>query len=166
MHTRVVCRPDSLKLLNASIKTARKSGYDIRPHDHRSFSAAQAKKLRAVNRKLFKRCAFKEIQPAVTASHNNERVVVMPGLYTEPTARKAPTNDPKCADLKILNDRGEPTALSYAYQLKCPNDQNLIAVMGRANGSGKDPEQPRPDRHGIPNLGPASAATSRSRARA
>ncbi|MCW2989642.1 MAG: hypothetical protein JWM73_236 [Solirubrobacterales bacterium] len=151
--TRVVCKANSLKLLGVSIATARKSGYDIRPSDHRSFSAKEAKRLKAVNRKLFKRCSFKEIQPAVNASGNNDRVVVMPGLYTEPTARKAPTNDPKCADLKILNDRGEPTALSYAYQMKCPNDQNLIAVMGRAVGPGKDPAQPRPDRHGIPNLG-------------
>src|SRR3954454_15649639 len=54
--TRVVCKPDSLTLLNASIKQARKRGYDIRPTDHRRFSAKQAKKLRAINAKLFKRC--------------------------------------------------------------------------------------------------------------
>src|SRR4051794_33834355 len=35
--TRVVCQPDSLKRLNASIKQARKHGYDIRPTDHRAF---------------------------------------------------------------------------------------------------------------------------------
>src|SRR3954470_6534133 len=51
--TRVVCHSDSLKLLNSSIKRARKHGYDIRPTDHRRFSAKQAKKLRAVNRRLF-----------------------------------------------------------------------------------------------------------------
>jgi hypothetical protein len=152
-RTRVVCKASSLKLLNTSIATALKSGYDIRPNDHRTFSKTQAKRLRAINRRLFKRCSYKQIQPAVNASHNNDRVVVMPGVYTEPTARKAKTNDPKCANLKILNDRGEPTALSYAYQMKCPNDQNLIAVMGRAVGKGKDPDKPRPDRHGIPNLG-------------
>jgi hypothetical protein len=149
----VVCEPDSLKRLKSSIATAVKSGYDIRPYDHRSFSAAAGKKLLKVNTKLYAMCKFHEIQPAVTASHNNDRVVVMPGVYLEPTARKQPTNDPKCADLKVLNDRGQSTAVSYAYQMKCPNDQNLIAVMGRANGPGKDPAQPKPDRHGIPNLG-------------
>jgi hypothetical protein len=151
--TRVVCQSDSLSLLNTAIADALKNGYDIRPTDHRKFTKGQANKLRIVNKKLFKRCTFHEIQPAVNASHNNDRVVIMPGLYTEPTSRSAPTNDPACADLRILNDRGQPEALSYAYQLKCPNDQNLIAVMGRALGPGKDPEQPRPDRHGIPNLG-------------
>src|SRR5207247_7956731 len=54
--TRVVCKPDSLKLLNASIKHARNSGYDIRPTDHRGFSAKQAKRLRAINAKLYERC--------------------------------------------------------------------------------------------------------------
>src|SRR5689334_9741361 len=40
--TRVVCQADSLKLLNRSIASARKNGYDIRPTDHRSFSAKAA----------------------------------------------------------------------------------------------------------------------------
>src|SRR4051794_29973183 len=79
--TRVVCEPDSIKLLKSSIAHAVKSGYDIRPHDHRSFSKAQGKTLLAQNKKLYAMCKYKEIQPAVTASHNNDRVVVMPGLY-------------------------------------------------------------------------------------
>jgi hypothetical protein len=78
----------------------------------------------------------------------------MPGLYTEPTARAQPTHDPKCAKYQILNDRGQPEALSYAYQLHCPNDQNLIAVMGRGEGGGTDPSPPLEDRFGIPNAGP------------
>jgi hypothetical protein len=151
--TKVVCQANSLALLKTSIADAVKNGYDIRPTAHRKFSAKQGTALQALNKKLFKRCTFHEIQPAVMASGNNGRVVIMPGLYTEPTARKQPTNDPKCAQYRILNDRGQPTALSYEYQTKCPNDQNLIAVMGRALGPGKDPAQPRPDRHGIPNLG-------------
>ena len=151
--TKVVCQANSLSLLKTSIASAVKNGYDVRPTEHRSFSAKQGKALLALNKKLFKKCKFHEIQPAVTASGNNGRVVIMPGLYTEPTARKHLTQDPKCAQYRILNDRGQPTALSYEYQTKCPNDQNLIAVMGRALGPGKDPAQPRPDRHGIPNLG-------------
>jgi hypothetical protein len=150
--TRVVCKPDSLKLLNASIKHARNSGYDIRPTDHRRFSAKQARRLKKLNAKLYRRCRFHDIQPAIDASHNNDRVVVMPGLYTEPDSRAKATNDPACAQYKINNERSAG-AVSYAYQAHCPNDQNLIAVLGRDVGSGQDPDPPREDRHGIPNLG-------------
>src|SRR4051794_23509558 len=71
--TRVVCRSDSLGRLRRSIAKARKNGYDIRPTDHRGLSAGQAGQLLTVNRSLFKRCRYHEIQPAVTASHNNDR---------------------------------------------------------------------------------------------
>ena len=66
----------------------------------------------------------------------------MPGLYTEPTARAKPTNDPACEQYRTNGDKPgeEGTALSYAYQFHCPNDQNLIAVMGRAVGSGQRPD--------------------------
>src|SRR5205807_1410013 len=78
----------------------------------------------------------------------------MPGLYTEPVSRAAPTNDPACAQYKIKNDRGETGAVSYAYQWHCPNDQNLIAVLGREPGPNPPPDPPLTDRHGIPDLGP------------
>src|SRR5215218_2358408 len=103
--TRVVCQPDSMKLLNTSIRRARTQGYDIRPTDHRTFGAKAAKRLRATNAKLAKRCRFHDIQSAVTASHNNDRVVVMPGVYTEPASRAKPTNDPACEQDKINNER-------------------------------------------------------------
>ena len=51
---------------------------------------------------------------AVNASGNNDRIVILPGLYTEPQSREAPTNDPSCAQYKIKNDRGETGAVSYA----------------------------------------------------
>ncbi len=155
-RTRVVCRQDSLSRVKRAIAAARKSGYDIRPSDHRRLSARQARSLMRINRRLRKRCTFDEIQPAVTASRNNDRVVVMPGLYTEPTARAQPTHDPACAKYAITtgNDKGEVGGLSYAYQSHCPNDQNLIAIIGRELGPGSDPNPPPPDRHGIPNLGP------------
>src|SRR5690349_11535670 len=92
--TRVVCQPNSLSLLKASIAKARKEGYLVRPSDRRSLSAKQGRHLLSINRKLFKRCRWHEIQPAVTASHNNDRIVVMPGVYTEPTSRSKPTHDP------------------------------------------------------------------------
>ncbi|SEG90549.1 parallel beta-helix repeat (two copies) [Thermomonospora echinospora] len=146
--TRVVCRPDSLKRLEASIKKARKSGYSIRPYDRRGFSATEARELRRINRALFAQCRYREIQPAVTASGNNDRVVVMPGLYTEPTSRSKPTHDKACDPYKLSTG-----AYSYKGETMCPNDANLIAVHGRAPGGGTDPDPPRVDRHGIPNLG-------------
>ena len=153
--TRVVCQPDSLKRLRASIATGRKSGYAIRPTDVRKLTRKQARKLLKVNKKLRKMCRFREIQPAVNASKNNDRVVIMPGLYLEPTARAKPTNDPACEKYRTNGDKPgeEGNALSYQYQFTCPNDQNLIAVMGRDLGTGTDPVPPREDRTGIPNLG-------------
>jgi hypothetical protein len=154
--TRVVCKPNSLSLLRASIRRARRSGYYIRPTDHRSLSAGAARRLLALNTRLFARCRYRNIQPAVTASHNDDRVVIMPGLYTEPESRAKPTNDPACAKYRINDNRGGDIvgAVSYSYQFHCPNDQNLIAVIGRGLGPGSDPQPPPVDRHGIPNRGP------------
>jgi hypothetical protein len=153
--TRVVCQPDSLTRLQASLVNARKTGYLLRPTQPRQkIKAAEGIALTKLNKKLFKHCAFNSIQAAVNASGNNDRVVVMPGLYTEPKSREAPTNDPSCAQYKIKNDRGDTGAVSYAYQFHCPNDQNLIAVLGREPGPNLPPDPPLSDRHGIPDLGP------------
>jgi hypothetical protein len=80
----------------------------------------------------------------------------MPGLYTEPTARAQPTHDPKCKALKTDGDHpGEQGgAYSYKGEFTCPNDANLIAVMGREPGPNPPPSPPRDDRHGIPDVGP------------
>jgi Right handed beta helix region len=153
-QTRVVCQSNSMGRVSSSIAHARKDGYDIRPHDHRTLSKGDAKQLHEINVALFHRCSYHEIQPAVTASGNNDRVVIMPGLYTEPTSRAQPTNDPSCDQYEITNDKNQAGAVSYAYQFHCPNDQNLIAVIGRALGPGSDPQPPLEDRRGIPNLGP------------
>ena len=151
--TRVVCQPDSLTRVKASIAKAKTDGYEIRPTDRRSFSDAEAKALLTVNTQLFAKCKYKEIQPAVTASGNNDRVVVMPGLYEEPTARSKPTNDAACDKYKTSADSGDPGALSHDYQLHCPNDANLVAVIGRGADTGEIPSPPRADRHGVPNPG-------------
>jgi len=152
--TRVVCQENSLRLVKQSIANAVKNGYFIRPTDHRTFTARQGRSLLKLNRRLLRMCRFSEIQAAVTASGNNDRVVVMPGLYLEPTARAQPTQDPKCQPYRTHSDSGDPAALSHAYQINCPNDANLVAVIGRGLGPGKDPDPPLEDRHGIPNLGP------------
>ena len=153
--TRVVCQPDSLQRLNASLATAQKGGYVLRPSQPKIVvGKTDAQKLKTFNQKLFAACKYDSIQAAVTASGNNDRVEVMPGVYTEPASRAAPTNDPACADLKETNDKGETGAVSYRYQVQCPNDQNLIAVIGRAPGPNPPPQPPLEDRHGIPDVGP------------
>lgn len=152
--TRVVCQPDSLDLLRSSIRKARTEGYDIRPSDRRTLSRRLARRYLQINEELYERCRFDEVQAAVTASGNNDRVVVMPGVYTEPSSRAKPTDDPDCERFEVDGDPpSRKGAASYAYQFNCPNDQNLIAVMGRELGSGEDPAPPRWNRHGIPNLG-------------
>lgn len=151
--TRVVCKDDSLLRVERSIDRALEDGYWIRPTDRRKLSTKKAARLLEINRKLFQRCTYRQIQPAVTASGNNDRVVVMPGLYKEPRSRKQPTFDPRCAPYKTKSDDGDPNALSHDYQFHCPNDANLIAVIGRGLDTGALPDSPHDDRHGIPNVG-------------
>lgn len=143
----------SIQALQASISAAQASGYKDRPMGPViPFSAAEAQQLLDYNVELLKSCDFGEIQPAVTASGNNDRVVVMPGLYTEPESRAKPTNDPACDGLEEINDRGQTGANSYRYVAACPNDQNLIAVIGRTPGP-PPPQPPLGDRHNIPDNG-------------
>ena len=150
-----------MTLLRASIRKARREGYFIRPTDKRGFNAGQAKRLLAINKRLFKMCKYREIQPAVMDSGNNDRVVVMPGLYLEPTARSKPThsveNPGPCEQFRTKGDgtaqnKEQATALSYEYEWNCPNDANLIIVLGR-EPAGKPPQPAREDRHGIPDVG-------------
>jgi hypothetical protein len=155
-ETRVVCQPNSPALARASIAAARKRGVELRPTQVlRPMTRASAKKLATLNQKLFARCTYHEIQPAVNASGNNDRIVIMPGVYTEPTTREVPAFPKECDQYRTESDHGSG-ALSYDYQYHCPNAQALIAVIGRALGPGKDPGTSafgRPDPHGIPNEG-------------
>src|SRR5437764_480483 len=95
--TRVVCLPDSLRLATADVAKARTQGYQLRPTApvHR-ITSKYARTLLSINRRLFKLCRYHEIQPAATATRNNDRVVVMPGIYTEPTARAVPSLPKEC----------------------------------------------------------------------
>ncbi|NYJ01466.1 hypothetical protein HNR19_002164 [Nocardioides thalensis] len=152
-QTRVVCQPDSLQRLRRSVAHARRHGYDERPTVHRRLTERRARTLLRVNERLFERCRYRQIQAAVTASGNNDRVVVMPGLYLEPHSRKQPTYDERCAPYRMKSDSGDPGALSHEYQIHCPNDANLVAVIGRGPDTAPTPDVPHEDRHGIPNVG-------------
>ena len=144
----------SMQALDSSLANAVSNGYVLRPSEPRvRLTQAEADQLRDLNTRLLAQCRYNEIQAAVNAAGNNDRVVVMPGVYDEPTSRAAPTHDPACDGLEEQNDRGQTGALSYRYQATCPNDQNLVAIIGREPGP--DPPQPPAwDRHGIPDNGP------------
>ena len=151
--TKKLSKNKSMKALNKDIKVARK-GYKIQPSQaDLKLKKKKSKKLRKFNLKMLRQCKYKSIQDAVTASHNNDRVEIMPGLYTEPKSRAKPTNDPACAQYKITNDKNQAGAVSYAYQWHCPNDQNLIAVLGRQLTNAPVPQPPSLDRHIIPDAG-------------
>ncbi|MBA3348014.1 MAG: right-handed parallel beta-helix repeat-containing protein, partial [Actinobacteria bacterium] len=147
---RVVCQPGSIKQLRSSVGHARRFGVKIRPSQPATpLSRKSARRLLRINYRLKRQCKFDSVQAAVNASGNNDRVVIMPGRYTEPESRKAKVNDPRCNPSLLQNDQtGTPTP-SYEYQATCPNDQNLIYVQGRAV-KGKPVVPPRRDRHGIP----------------
>ena len=152
--TRVVCQGKrgrvSMSLLRRSIKSAQKSGYLIRPSQPLiKYTKAKGKRLLKLNEKLRGKCRFTSIQKAVNASGNNDRIVIMPGTYTEPDSRKAPNNDPRCNPSLLQRDASNDPTPSYAYQVTCPNDQNLVYVQGRAL-KGQPLAAPRPDRQGIP----------------
>jgi hypothetical protein len=155
-RTLVVCQKSSLKKALSAIKASRRQGFRLRPNDKlRKLSRRQVSDMTRINTKLFKRCKFSEVQPAVTAAHNNDRIVIMPGVYTEPTARKVPDLPPECDKYRTTSEKGKG-AVSYAYHYNCPNAQNLIALIGRALGPGQDPPSSptgRPDPHNIPNEG-------------
>jgi hypothetical protein len=153
-EVRVVCQggngAQSLRKALGSIRRARKAGFRLRPSQpQRKISAKRARSLRRMNRALARMCRFSSVQQAINASRNNDRVVVMPGRYVERGSRRSPVNDPRCNPSLLQDDQtGRPTP-SYEYQVRCPNDQNLIHVAGRAL-KGDPLAEPRPDRHGIP----------------
>jgi hypothetical protein len=172
-ETRVVCtqlpskkadpsQNPSIVRLTASLTDAVQNGYRLRPSEPPvPVTQAEADQLRNFNLQLLAKCRYTSIQSAVNDSGNNDRVVVMPGIYTEPKSRAAPTNDPKCDQWEEVNDRpgdGEggfqTGANTYTYIFHCPNDQNLIAVLGREPNHDALPPTPRDDRRGIPDLGP------------
>ncbi len=152
--TRVVCQNGSLRRAIRSINSARRRGTTMRPSQGtKRMRARNARKLKRLNRKFARRCKFRSIQTAVNRSRNNDRIVIMPGRYTEPKSRAKPTDDPKCNRYEEESDDGQGAA-TYRYQVNCPNDQNLIYVQGRALTNETVPFPPPENRRGIPDEGP------------
>ena len=150
----VVCKGNrgarSLALLRASVRKARKGGFRLRPSQPKlKLSKRQAQRLLGINAALAAQCDYRSVQKAVLDAGNNDRIVIMPGRYTEPASRRAPENDPKCNPSLLQRDASGDLTPSYEYQVTCPNDQNLIYVQGRAV-TGDPPVPPLSDRQGIP----------------
>ena len=146
----------SLGALLGSLHDAQSKGYSLRPSQPKiRLSKHEAWELLWINLALSKRCKYDSVQKAVLAAGNNDRVLIMPGVYTEPDSRAAPTNDPKCNPSLLQEDASGDLTPSYEYQVTCPNDQNLIYVQGR-EVRGDPVVPPLSDRQGIPaqELGP------------
>ena len=88
-----------------------------------------------------KRCGFNHIQAAVNAARNGAIIRIMPGVYREEPSRRNPEPDPRCANdyeeigssllaSGVAGQGGGAKVANYEYQRKCPNAQNLIAIVG------------------------------------
>src|SRR3954471_3646633 len=156
VRVRVVCKRNSMKLLRRDLRRARTRGFRYRPTGKKQkLTRKRARRLLKLNRRLRRKCHFRQIQPAVNRSNNNDRVVIMPGIYTEPRSRKVPNFPKRCDKYRETSEKGAG-AVSYAFQVHCPNAQNLVAVIGRADTGKPDPSSSptgRPDPHGLPNEG-------------
>jgi hypothetical protein len=114
------------------------------PHKIKEYRGA----VRARNEALLKRCRYRHIQAAVNDARNGERILIMPGLYTEAPSREVPTPDPRCRRDYTSSERDPARAIpnlgtgikqpevstekapTYAHHRKCPNSQNLIGIVG------------------------------------
>jgi hypothetical protein len=82
---------------------------------------------RKLDLKLLPRCQFKSIQTAVNYARSEDRLKVLPGVYTEERWVNSPP-----AGCEALYTTG--SSLSYEQHRQCPNAQNLIAILGDTNG--------------------------------
>ena len=71
---------------------------------------------------LLPSCRFAHVQAAVEAAAPGTRILVLPGVYREEPSRAAPSDDPRCANLKVEEIESSVVQVaSYAYQQQCPN---------------------------------------------
>src|SRR5215216_6025388 len=124
----VVCKKDSAKRIRRSFR-------------HRP-------KLRRKRLRQLKRCRFRHVQAAVNRARNGAIISIMPGVYRELPSRRAPEPDPRCAgdydeigsailESGVTATGGGAKVANYEYQRRCPNAQNLIAIIG----DGPDPDR-------------------------
>jgi hypothetical protein len=121
-----------------------------RPDSGKRIAAMPAGSLKRRNKALLRECEFGSIQSALNSIRKpRTSVYVLPGRYTESRWADAKKSQ-YCANLKTQSedplplssyigslsspDSGAedtgPIALSYADQLRCPHNLNLIAILG------------------------------------
>jgi len=120
-----VCKRDSAKRIRATFK-----------------GSSKLRRQRRTRLRQLRKCRFRHIQAAVDKAFNGALIRVMPGVYKEEPSRRNPEPDPRCAD--DYDTIGGPLesgptgegakVANYEYQRKCPNAQNLIAIIGDTNG--------------------------------
>ena len=121
----VVCKghggAQSLADLRTSVREASKKGYRLRPSQPKiKLSKKEADRLLAINAALAKQCDYDSVQQAIFDAGNNDRVLIMPGVYTEPDSRSAPENDPVCNPSLLQEDASGDLTPSFEYQVTCP----------------------------------------------
>ena len=119
-----VCKSNSKRLIKRSFKG----------------DTPRLERKRKLRLRQLKKCRFRHIQSAVNRSRNGALIRVMPGTYREKPSRANPEPDPRCAndydqiggELLSSGGFGKKGARvpNYEYQRKCPNAQNLIAIIG------------------------------------
>jgi hypothetical protein len=98
-------------------------------------------KLKRKRLRQLKRCEFRHIQAAVNAARSGAIIRIMPGVYREQPSRRTSEPDPRCATdydeigssllaSGVAGTGGGAKVADYEYQRKCPNAQNLIAIIG------------------------------------
>ncbi|MFF5446595.1 right-handed parallel beta-helix repeat-containing protein [Streptomyces sp. NPDC012888] len=91
--------------------------------------------LRQRNLDLFARCersGFRHLQEAVDkVDRPGMNIAVLPGLYEEEPSLPEPTGE--CASLKAPTSSFGYQILSYEQQVRCPHNQNLVAVLGKTD---------------------------------
>lgn len=152
--SKVVCKSDSRRRMRNIYRRARKGA----SRRQRRFLKRQYRS----HRRTLKRCRFRHIQSAINAARSGHRILIMPGIYREEPSRRVPTgafgrepckNDyvetegfsntapppagPRSNDPPVRPDRN--------YTIKCPNSNNLIAVVSdpRPEGTPATPGLPR-----------------------
>jgi hypothetical protein len=127
--------PDPAKASVPAVRTAGPVLVVCKP-DSRARILKLPAKDRARNLRLLAQCRYRHVQEAVNAAASGTRLLLLPGVYREEPSREAPYPDPACDKLVVTSASGEQLVPGYLYQLRCPNAQNLIAIVGDTDGDG------------------------------
>ena len=152
--TRVVCQRGSLKRAIKSINGAHRKGWVLRPSQGtRKLSARNARRLKRQNRAFYARCKFQQHPDGDQALAQQRPRGRHARASTSSRSRARSRRTTRSAPSTRRSRTRAPAPRRFRYQVKCPNDQQLIYIQGRALVKTPPPNPPREDRHGIPDNG-------------